>query len=183
MRAFVAIEVPGKVVDSLVDFQKEIPAAGVDVKLVERENLHVNLKFLGEIDEAQAADVQSRLGKLTLRGGDMAVRGVGAFPSPSRPRVVWAGLMKEHEEILEPIAQEVISALEGIGESDDRPFRAHITLGRVRSNRNLEALGELLRHNAEREFGEFKVSEIKLKSSVLAPSGPVYRDMGVFRLG
>ena len=183
MRAFVAIEVPGKLVDSLVDFQKEIPATGADIKLVERENLHINLKFLGEVSEAQAADAQSRLGRLSLKGGDMAVKGVGAFPSPSRPRVVWAGLAKENEALLAPIAREVISALEGIGERDDRPFRAHITLGRVRSNRNLVALGELLRHNAGREFGEFKMSEIKLKSSVLTPGGPVYKDVGVFRLG
>jgi len=182
LRAFVAIEVPGKLVDSLVDFQKEIPATGADIKLVERENLHINLKFLGEVSEAQAADAQSRLGRLSLKGGDMAVKGVGAFPSPSRPRVVWAGLAKENEALLAPIAQEVISALEGIGERDDRPFRAHITLGRVRSNRNLRALEELIRDNSEKEFGAFTMSEIKMKSSVLSPGGPVYRDEGVFLL-
>jgi RNA 2',3'-cyclic 3'-phosphodiesterase len=183
LRAFVAVEVPERVVDSLGEFQKEISATGADVKLVERENLHLNLKFLGEISEAQAAEVQSRLGRLSQRGGNVAVRGVGAFPSQSRPRVVWAGVAREHEALLTPIAQEVIGVLEGIGESDDRPFRAHITLGRVRSSRNLQALGELLRQNSEKEFGAFTMSEIKLKSSALTPSGPVYKDMGVFRLG
>ena len=182
MRAFVAIEVPGTVVDSLLEFQKHISATGADVKLVERENLHLNLKFLGEISEAQVSEVRSRLGKLSLKGGDVSVRGAGAFPSPGRARVVWAGLPREHEALLAPIAHEVIAALEGIGERDDRPFRAHITLGRVRSNRNLQALEELIRDNSEKEFGAFTISEIKLKSSVLSPGGPVYKDEGAFPL-
>ncbi len=181
MRAFVALEV-ASVADSLVEFEKELAATGADVKLVERENLHLNLKFLGEISEAQAADARSRLGALALKGGDVAIRGVGAFPSPGRPRVVWAGVASEHESVVAPIAQQVIGALEGIGEKDDRPFRAHITLGRVRTGRNVRELGELIRHNSSREFGVVRFAELKLKSSVLKPGGPVYEDMGAYRL-
>lgn len=183
MRAFVAIEVSEKIADSLAKFEGEISATGADVKLVERENLHLNLKFLGEISEFQATEVQTRLGKLSMKGGDLTVKGVGAFPSAGRPRVVWAGVTKEDEALLMPVAKEVIASLEGVGERDDRPFRAHITLGRVRSGRNLGALEELLRSNSGREFGTLTMSEIKLKSSVLAPGGPVYQDRGVFRLG
>ena len=182
MRAFVALEISGRAADSLVDFEKELLAAGADIKTVERENLHLNLKFLGDVTEAQAAEVQSRLGSLALKGAEAVVRGVGAFPSPSRPRVVWAGVAHEHEGQVTQIAQQVIESLEGIGERDDRPFRAHVTLGRVRSGRNIRELGELLRKNSGREFGTVSLSEVKLKSSVLTPEGPVYRDIGVFRL-
>jgi len=182
LRAFVAIEVSDRVLDSLVGFQGELSATGADLKLVERQNLHFTVKFLGEITEAQAAEVQSRLSKLEPMGAKVEVKGAGAFPNPGRPKVVWAGVAHEHEALVEPIAKKVIGALEGIGERDERPFRAHITLGRVRSYRNTRELGELLRRNSSRSFGASELSELKLKSSVLTPSGPIYRDIGVFRL-
>jgi len=182
VRAFVALEIPVSVVDSLVEAQKELEATGADIKLVERENLHLNLKFLGEISEAQASEAKSRLAKLSLKGADVTIAGVGAFPSPSRPRVVWAGLAPEDEHFILPIADGVATALEGIGARDDRPFRPHITLGRVRTGRNVRGLIEVLRRNAGREFGAAGLREIKLKSSTLTPSGPVYRDEGVYPL-
>ncbi len=182
MRAFTALEIPGQALDSLVGFQKEISATGADVKMVERQNLHFTVKFLGEISEAQAAEARSRLEKLTLKGTEVEVRGAGAFPSAGRPRVVWAGVAQQHEAAIAPIAQAVIASLEGIGEKDDRPFRAHITLGRVRTGRNSRELSELLRKNADRRFGVVRLTELKLKSSVLTPSGPVYEDLGGYRL-
>jgi 2'-5' RNA ligase len=183
MRAFVALEVPNNVVHSLVVFQKELEATGADIKLVEKENLHLNLRFLGEITETQGAQVASRLGGLSIRGVKVKVRGAGAFPGPGRPRVVWAGIARGDEGLLTPIAESVSTALEGIGERDDRPFRAHITLGRVRSPRNFRDLAEFLRANSEREFGVADISELKFKSSLLTPAGPVYKDLGVYHLG
>lgn len=182
MRAFVSLEVPGRVIESLVDFQKELSATGADLRLVERQNLHFTLKFLGDISEAQAAEVGSRLGSLALKGVGVEVKGAGAFPSVGRPRVVWAGVAHEHEPLVEEIARKVIGSLEGIGERDDRPFQAHITLGRVRSDRNARQLGDLLRQNSGRDFGGAALSELKFKSSVLTPRGPVYNDIGAYPL-
>jgi 2'-5' RNA ligase len=183
MRAFVALEVPGNVVDSLVVFQKELAASGADIKLVEEENLHLNLKFLGEITEAQSAEVASRLKGLSLKRAQVEIRGAGAFPGPRRPRVVWAGVAQKDEGLVTSIARQVLSALEGMGERDDRPFQAHITLGRIRSTRNVHDLGELLYANSERQFGVATLSEVKFKSSQLTPGGPIYKDVGVYHLG
>jgi len=182
MRAFVALEVPDGVVDSLVQAQKELAATRADIKLVERDNLHLNLKFLGELREAEVSEAKSRLSRISLRGADVTVRGVGAFPTSNRPRVVWAGISPEDEPLVIPIARGVISALEGIGERDDRPFRPHITLARVRSGRNVHELTEILGRMAGMEFGKVSLREIKLKSSTLTPSGPIYRDEGVYLL-
>ncbi|HEV2226195.1 MAG TPA: RNA 2',3'-cyclic phosphodiesterase [Nitrososphaerales archaeon] len=182
MRAFVALEISNPTLDSLVEFEKRLMATGADIKLVEKQNLHFTVKFLGEINESQAAEVGSRLGSLRLNAVDVEVRGAGAFPDPSRARVVWAGVSRDHEALVAPIAQQVIDSLEGIGEREERPFRAHITLGRVRSGRNLRQLEQLLRDNSDRPFGVVRLSHLKLKSSVLSPGGPIYGDLGDYPL-
>lgn len=183
MRAFVAIDVPDRVLDSLVAYQTELSATGSDLKLVERQNLHITIKFLGEVSEPQAREAGSRLAHLALDGATVGLGGVGAFPSAARPKVVWAGVVPENEGAVVAIAKEVIRALEGIGERDERAFQAHITLARVRSYLNSRELGELLGRSSERQFGTFALTELKLKSSVLTRSGPIYRDLGAFKLG
>jgi len=183
MRAFVALEISDpKVLDSIVAFQRVISATGADLKAVERENLHFTIKFLGEIAPSQAREVDERLKRLHLGRADVEVRGVGAFPSVSRPNVIWAGVPPAHEERVKPIAQGAIASLEGIGESDSRPFTAHVTLARVRSVRGIGELTSVLRSNSDRSFGEVRLAELKLKSSVLGPRGPTYTDIGVYPL-
>lgn len=167
----------------MVTLQRELAATGADLKLVERQNLHFTLKFLGEISEAQAKDADGRLKALRLTGGEVSVAGVGAFPSPRRPNVVWVGVANEDAERVKAIAEAVIKALEGIGERDSRPFQAHLTLARVRSFRNGGELSSLIETNADRVFGKVRLSSFTLKSSLLTPKGPVYSDVGVYSLG
>ena len=183
MRAFVALEISSNsVLDSLMSFQAELQATGADVKLVERENIHFTVKFLGEISEVQAGDASSRLKALSLKGGEVSVKGAGAFPSSSRPSVVWAGVDAADEPMVSSIASPIIEALRGIGEEDSRPFRAHATVARVRNRSPNRALAELLGKSANRPFGSTALTEVKLKSSLLTPSGPVYTDVGAFPL-
>ncbi|MGD0477924.1 MAG: RNA 2',3'-cyclic phosphodiesterase [Nitrososphaerales archaeon] len=183
MRAFVALEISDpRVLDSIAAFQRELSATGADLKTVERENLHFTVKFLGEITPGQAREVDERLKRLRLSSADVEVRGVGAFPSIGRPNVIWAGVLPSHEERVRPIAQEAITVLEGIGERDRRPFTAHATLARVKSARGISELTSVLRSNSDRSFGEVRLVELKLKSSVLGPQGPTYADMGAYPL-
>jgi RNA 2',3'-cyclic 3'-phosphodiesterase len=76
----------------------------------------------------------------------------------------------------------VIEALDGIGKPEEREFRAHVTIGRVRSSRNSEALVAFVRENTKREFGRTKVTSLKLKSSLLTPNGPIYKDVREYAL-
>ncbi|MGP8124544.1 MAG: RNA 2',3'-cyclic phosphodiesterase [Nitrososphaerales archaeon] len=183
MRAFVALEISDhQVLDSIVAFQRELSATGADLKTVARENIHFTVKFLGEITQGQAREVDERLRSLRLGRATVEVRGVGAFPSIGRPNVVWAGVPPAHEERVRPIAQGAIAALEGVGEQDRRPFTAHATLARVRSPRGSNELTTVLRSNPDRMFGEVRFLELKLKSSVLGPQGPTYTDIGAYPL-
>ena len=183
MRAFVALEVSDeKVLDSIVSFQRELAATGANLKLVERQNLHFTLKFLGEIPESMAEEADRRLRGLRLTGGTVSVTGVGAFPNAFRPNVVWVGVPRDDEAKVRPIAEGVIKALEGIGERERRPFEVHLTLARVRSGRNTGTLTSLIKANSERAFGVLRLTTVALKSSQLTPSGPVYSDLGVYNL-
>lgn len=183
MRAFVALEISEpEVLDALVVFQQELSWTGTDLKLVERENLHFTVKFLGEISESQAKDADARLRGLRLSSAQVDVRGVGAFPSIGRPNVVWVGVPESQEGQVVQIAQSAIGALEGIGKTDRRPFRAHATLARIRSRRESKELTSLLNASSDRAFGSITLRQLKLKSSVLSSSGPAYSDVGVYKL-
>jgi len=183
LRAFVALDIPDEtVIGSLVSLQGDLASTGADLKLVERQNLHFTLKFLGEISDSQAAEVDRRLRLLRLDGGPVAVEGVGAFPNEGRPNVVWVGVSESDVAKVRTIGESVIRAVEGIGERETRPFQAHLTLARVRSGRNREQLASIIRRDSGRRFGVFKASTFRLKSSQLRPGGPVYTDVGVYNL-
>lgn len=183
MRAFVALEIPDSgVLDAVAAFQKEIMATGADLRLVERENLHFTVKFLGEIRENEAREADTLLKGLNLKAAEVEVKGTGAFPSLGRPSVLWVSLDEEGQEKVAEIALPAIRALENIGEKDSRPFRAHLTIARVRSDRNVRELAALVAANASRPFGRGRLRSLKLKSSVLTPRGPVYTDLGRYPL-
>ncbi len=183
VRAFLALEITDEsVLDSMVAAQNALAETGADLKIVERQNLHFTVKFLGEISDSQAKEVDSRLRKLTLRGANVQVKGIGAFPNAGSPNVIWVGVAHEDEGRVLPIAQPVIAALEGIGKEDNRPYRPHATLARVRSSRNIRSLAEAIHSCEDTVFGNTSISALKLKSSALSPSGPVYTDLQEYHL-
>jgi RNA 2',3'-cyclic 3'-phosphodiesterase len=182
LRAFLAFEVSPEVRENLLKVEEELGKTRADIKLVEKENLHFTVKFLGEIPESMVDEVDRRLRPLALRRMEVGVRGLGAFPDARRPRVVWAGVAPQDLPSVSSAGQQVIDALEGIGETDDRGFHPHITVARVRSPRNMEALTSLIRECSAKEFGRTTITALKLKSSDLTPSGPTYRDIKEYNL-
>jgi len=183
LRAFVALELPSEqVIANIVSIQQELTKCGADIKLVERQNLHFTVKFLGEITSDQAEEAKRRLGSLQLGSVEVMIGGVGAFPGATRPSVIWLGVSERDRPALAELARSAIRALEGIGEDDRRGFQPHLTLARVRSGKNMDALSSFIRLKSEAEIGTVRLNEIKLKSSILTPRGPVYADIGVYRL-
>jgi 2'-5' RNA ligase len=174
--------VSSEVRDNLIKVEDELRGTRGDVKLVEKENLHFTVKFFGEIPDSMVGEIDSKVRVLSLRRMEVGVRGLGAFPDERRPRVIWAGAAPRDLAGVTTAGQLVIDALEGIGESDERGFHPHITLARVRSPRNIEALSAAIRENSAREFGRTTITSMKLKSSRLSPSGPVYTDVREYTL-
>ena len=177
MRAFLAFEVAEAVTVRLLAAEQELKKTGADVGIVGRENLHFTVRFLGDVPEEAAGEIDRRIQRLELRSMELSVKGIGVFPDLRRPRIVWAGVAAKDKPGIEGLSNEIIKVLDGIGKPVDHEFHAHITLGRVRSPRNGEALASYVRNNASLDFGTTKIAALKLKSSVLTPTGPIYSDV------
>lgn len=140
------------------------------------ENFHVTVKFLGRIDEARVPDVIDAL-HTAVRGHppfEIDVTGLGAFPSATRARVLWAGVAAGGDP-LAALAASVDGALAGLGfPREERAFSAHVTLGRVREPRRAPALADALGAASARPFGRIAVREAVLMRSDLSPRGARY---------
>ena len=182
MRVFVAIDVhENEIIDRLRQAQESLRRTGADLKLVEPQNLHFTMKFLGEIPDDAVKTVESRLSSIPQQTFAVGYHGLGVFPSMSRVSVVWVGAHRESAEKLNRLASEVERALRGISAADSGRFQPHVTIARVRSGRLKAKLLEEVSGKADALFGEEMVGPLKLKKSELTSLGPIYTDLAVFR--
>ena len=181
MRCFVAVDLSPAVRAAMAAAQRDLrEAAGhADVRWVEPAAFHLTLKFLGEVAAERRAALEQALAGATAGHGALGLvaHGLGGFPSARRPRVVWAGVGGQVEEV-RALAAAVEEALGGLGFSPEaRGFNAHVTLGRVRSPRGLGELARALATSEARGFGTWTVNEIVLYRSHLGPRGAVHEPL------
>lgn len=183
MRCFIAVDIDQPELRArLREIQVGLDSLGCGLKLVEPENIHVTLRFLGEIPSSLASEVAKTLDKVRANPFTLTLRGLGAFPSPSRPRVVWVGVGEGSAE-LSSLHRQVESLIKPLGFQPERePFTPHITLARVKVPRNLSSLARFIAERSDVEVGSMRVEEVKLKRSTLTPSGPIYSDVYVKKL-
>lgn len=182
MRTFIAIELPKEILDLLAKIQSGLKASGADVKWVEPKNIHLTLKFLGELNDEK---LEKAVRGLEDTAGEnnpfrMRIASAGAFPRIEYPRVIWLGIDKGDKEA-KKISDELEERLQKSGiPREERPFSAHITLGRTRSALGREKLISGLKTAAaalaKENSGslEFPVTKLVLFKSELSPKGPVY---------
>lgn len=183
VRSFVAIDIDdAQILKRIEELQREFMRLGLDAKLVEKENLHITLRFLGEIPAARVEEVARSLSTLKFAKFQIWLSGVGVFPDLNRPRVVWIGVTKGSEELVR-LAELVRSLVDRYAAHvEDREFTPHLTIARVKSGRGVEKLREFVKQKASADFGSFVVDKVKLKKSVLTPRGPIYSDIFVQNL-
>jgi 2'-5' RNA ligase len=154
-----------------------------DVAWVAPDNLHLTLKFLGGVDAERLEAVATALTAAAAGSTvfDLVVRGLGAFPSPTRPRVLWAGV-DEGRAAAATLARGVDDALAALGfEREARAFAPHVTLGRVRVPRPAPRLAEALA--AGGHFGRQPVASVALMRSDLSSRGARYSELATAPLG
>ncbi|RLG77498.1 MAG: RNA 2',3'-cyclic phosphodiesterase [Thermoprotei archaeon] len=182
LRTFIAIEIEDPaVLKKLIEVKNYIAGVGAGIKPVEDENIHLTLRFLGEISQHSVEEVKRILTELkSIKRFNIRVKGVGAFPSITRPRVIWAGITEGAEE-LKRIRSIIDKAIVEHGLRDIKPdehqFVPHITLARVKSSHLFAKLSTLISELQDEDFGVTPVTTIKLKRSILTPRGPIYHDL------
>jgi 2'-5' RNA ligase len=184
MRCFVAVKVADSVRDLIVRVQDSLRRADAHVKWVERENLHLTLKFLGDLADDQVASIRRLLAEEATRWRPMALQyaGIGAFPERGSPRVVWAGAVGDIDR-LAGLTAAVERHAEAVGVPRERhPFVAHLTIGRVKSDRHLKRLQAALEPQRQVPLGKDAVDCFTLFQSTLTPDGPVYEVLETYTL-
>lgn len=173
MRTFVAIEISNDdVIKSIKDFQNNLK---INAKPVNLEQLHFTLQFLGEISEEQVQKVIESLRRIEFSEFFINLKGIGAFPKPKFPRVIWIGTDEEGGKNLIELAKKVETRLKPLGLVSDKPFKPHITIFRIK--RKIGDITEDLNKQQILDFGIQKISSIKLKKSELTSGGPIYSDL------
>ncbi|MBF0250192.1 MAG: RNA 2',3'-cyclic phosphodiesterase [Alphaproteobacteria bacterium] len=177
IRLFTAVAIPERHRQHLAATMHGIKGA----RWVAEENLHVTLRFIGEVDEDVALDLDAALAEVRGEPFTLAVQGVGAFGHP--PRVLWAGVKAEPEGALAHLHAAVESALVRAGlEPEGRKFAPHITLARFKGRPPADALGMFLEDHALLTFPEFTVEGFILYRSILGHEGPHYDAIAEYQL-
>ena len=185
IRTFVAVETSQAVRRRAEELGRALAAAPADVKWVKWDNLHLTLKFLGDVDAREVHHVCEAVRRVAEEAAPFALemRGAGAFPNAGRPRTIWLGAGAGHEP-LEALQEKLESALEALGfRREARRFQVHLTIGRVRRGpRGIAELGKLIAEQADFPAGRMRVAELVTFSSVLGPSGPTYEALSRAKL-
>jgi RNA 2',3'-cyclic 3'-phosphodiesterase len=178
IRAFVAVTLDTKVVDKIAAASAQLKPQIADVRWVTPANFHLTLKFLGGIDETMVEPIGAAIRKQIrlFQRFTINAKGLGVFPSPKRPRVLWVGLTGDRLLLL---ASRVESALQPLGFApESRKFTPHLTIGRWREvDRAPKSLGRQLEIWEAHDFGISHVESVKLIQSVLKPEGASYSNL------
>ncbi len=184
LRCFISLELPEELKKNIYGYIEKLKAAGADVKWIPPENLHLTLKFLGNTQEELLKDINERLFSLakSYERFSLQVSGAGAFPNIKYPRVIWLGV-HDSEEIIK-LQRDIDESMAGLGfEKDDKQFTPHLTIGRVKSMRNKDALIKELATLKEVDFGKIGVNNITMMKSELKPGGAEHVKLGEIPIG
>jgi len=173
MRAFLAVTLSKEMKEELLRIQKLIPEC--TFKLVEPENLHLTLKFFGDISDKEASKIKEKLLELKFHKFKSNLGKIGVFPNEKFIRIVWVSL--EPKEEIEKLNREINKILN----NKDEKFESHITLARIKSIKNKQ---EFMRKLREIKINptEFQIEKFSLEKSTLTEKGPVYETLEEFKL-
>lgn len=180
MRVFVALEIPTAVREKLAALLKNLRELSSQPRWARPENLHVTLKFIGEVAPEKLGAIRAALARVRSDARvTLEFRRLGFFPNEKRPRVFWAGMQASPN--LKLLAADIESAVEELGIArEERPFSPHLTLARFQPPHLPEKLRAAIQENAAREFGSFETGQFHLIESRLKPSGAEYTTLESF---
>ncbi|MBU0898997.1 MAG: RNA 2',3'-cyclic phosphodiesterase [Nanoarchaeota archaeon] len=184
MRLFIAVDLDDNIKEKIIEETIPIRSKGTDIAFTTSENLHVTMKFLGEVAEQQLKGLKEDISN-TLAGVKqfkINIKGMGYFGRPEFMKVIWLGVDKDNgRDELVNIIKSLNNALKHIRTEDHDPH-PHITIGRVKTCKNKEILLHEVKSKSNLEIGEMLVKQIVLKKSELSEKGPIYTDLMTINL-
>ncbi len=178
VRMFIAVDIEDpSIISKLVRIRDSFVATGAPMKPVEDHNMHITLRFLGNTPLSLLDDLERIVREARPKKVKLHLYGVGAFPTPTRPRVLWVGVREGAEE-LERIYRVIERGVRRLGFKPEREeFVAHITLARLKGSRNLDRVVKLLNELQDVDVGYITLESVRIKQSILTRSGPIYKTL------
>lgn len=176
MRLFIAIEIPENIKEYISKIQGKIDNETNKIRFVNKNHIHLTLKFLGEVQPNKVETIRNNLKKIVFNPFSVYLDSIGVFPSENYIRVIWIGL-KPEEPILE-LQKNIDETLKKLF-SKENNFKAHATLARVKFIENKENFINKLK-NMKIENKKWDINNFKLIKSTLTGKGPIYEDLEVF---
>jgi len=177
MRTFVAVEITNQdILNSITNIQSELK---IKAKPVSIKNIHFTMQFIGEVSDESSQKIQDELKSIEFEPFEVSIIGIGAFPKSGFPRVIWVGTDEKGGKKLSELALEISRKLSNLGFKNDKPFKPHVTIFRVKNK--IENISNELKKYESYSFGIQKVVDIKFKKSVLTSDGPIYSDLQVVK--
>jgi len=178
LRCFIAIDIDKRIKELIVNIQQELSAARCPVKWIKPECIHITLKFLGEVDDQQTTQIQQLLKTLADNFVETTIKTshLGAFPDPKHPQIIWLGI--EENDTLFRLQQAIEDELFKMKfKKETRRFSPHITLGRVKSPKNMKQLSSSIVAMTDAPVLTQAIDHVKLYKSTLTPHGPIYESL------
>lgn len=176
IRTFIAVELPERFLPEIERIEAALDTPGI--KLVEPKQVHITLKFLGDISEDKVEPIASALSQVSCKPFEAKIKGVGVFPKPAYIKVIWLGA----EGNFETLHSEVERVLAPFKFDKDDKFSPHATLARVKMLKEKAALLEKIKKLENVDLGAMNVKSITLKKSTLTPQGPIYETLREIKL-
>ena len=173
-RLFVGIPLSFELKQKLKPLLEKLSLPGINP--VSIENLHLTLKFLGEVEENKIPEIEKILEEISLRTPPFRVelRGLGEFPDEENPSVLWAGV---EDGVIIDLMKLADQKLDYLRANDHRQEIPHLTLARIKGSADLKLLKQIFLKNKDLEFGFWDIDKIHLYEAKLTPNGPIYRSV------
>lgn len=176
IRAFICFKLPGRIISSIRGLQKSMHNSGLQVRWVRPENIHLTIKFLGNIRVSDINDIEIAVQETAVNFSPLLLSagGAGVFPNIRKPRVIWTGIEGQRKELVD-LQKMLAEKLGCIGfPKETRPFKGHLTIGRLKGRVDSRKLAENISRVNSFTTKQFFCDRIFLMQSELKPSGPIY---------
>ena len=182
VRAFLAIDLDDDLMPKINKIINEFKKIDTKIKYVELLNLHLTLKFFGDIGSEGLSILEDKISEVVsgFEPFNIKIRGCGAFPNNNHIKVIWVGI--DEDSVIKELHDKLDAEFVRLGFDKDKKFSTHLTIGRMKTAKNKNQVKSAIENFSDFEIGEMEVTQIALKKSTLTPSGPIYEDIKIFEL-